>query len=61
MRQTNGLTSEYRNFSKPDYLKLAEQKAEITGNRQMLSKFNGWVTVDEELSISRKNAPEVAK
>jgi hypothetical protein len=61
MRQNNGLTSDIRDFSKPDYLKVPISNVDITGNRQMLSKFNGWVTVDEELSISRKNAPEVAK
>ncbi len=61
MRQTNGLTSENRDFSKPDYLKISTLNTSVRGNRQMLSKFNGWVTVDEDLSITRKNAPEVAK
>ncbi len=27
----------------------------------MISKFTGWITVDEDAKNSRKNAPEVCK
>lgn len=68
---------EFRNFSKPDYLKLKEplltsssaahsttadkDKKEDLGNRMVLSKHTVWITVEEKSNFSRKNAPEVAK
>lgn len=46
-------------FSKTDSLQLkADQMARATGLRSELSKFNGWVTVDEAKGMTRKNAPE---
>ena len=49
-----------RTFSKPDYLKTA-QAAAPTGSRRVVSKHSGWITVDDETGIWRKNAPEVTK
>ena len=58
---------DFRNFSKPDYLQIKEpslkilKEGEQLGNRQVISKFTGWITVDEDTKNSRKNAPEVCK
>lgn len=59
---------DYRNFSKPEYLKIREPPIREgskdgldLGNRQVISRFTGWVTVDEDSKLTRKNAPEVTK
>ena len=49
-----------RTFSKPEYLKTA-QAATPSGSRRVISKHSGWITVDDETGIWRKNAPEVTK
>lgn len=58
--QTQHVEGQYRNFSKPDYLKIY-QRSSLEGNRAVVSKFTGWVTVDENSNLTRKTAPEVAK
>lgn len=65
--QTMNVEGQFRNFSKPDYLRVSDQPQggdadpENLGNRSVLSKFAGWITIDEKTNLTRKNAPEVVK
>jgi hypothetical protein len=56
-----GLNSRNRlnEYSKPQNLiTSAETTPKQSGLRSEISKFSGWVTVDEIKGIKRKNAPE---
>jgi 3-methyladenine DNA glycosylase AlkD len=50
-----------KNFSKPDYLTIQHKEIKINESKQVISKFNGWVTIDSSMQLNRKNAPEVSK
>ncbi len=50
-----------RNFSKPDYLTINHKENKVEESKQVISKFNGWVTIDHSMQLNRKNAPEVGK
>ncbi len=50
-----------KNFSKPDYLTIQHKEMKIDESKQVISKFNGWLTIDSSMQINRKNAPEISK
>lgn len=51
--------SSLNKFSKTEHMVTsAEQRPKPSGLRSEVSKFSGWVTVDEKKGIIRKNAPE---
>lgn len=49
--------SSTKEWNRPDYMTL-ERKEPKKVNRVEISKFTGWVTVDETKGMIRKNAPE---
>jgi hypothetical protein len=51
--------SSLNEYSKPEILVTTGEKREpISGLRSEVSKFSGWVTIDENKGMFRKNAPE---
>jgi hypothetical protein len=48
--------------TKPDYMIMNKpSKPQPTETHSLISKFNGWVSVNESQKLTRKNAPEIAK
>jgi hypothetical protein len=49
--------SPIREYNRPDYLTLTHHPKQ-EGNRTIVSRFTGWLTVDERKGMVKKNAPE---
>lgn len=57
-----GLRRDLRMVSKPDYLAAPEGKETNTQEtRSVVSKFNGWLSINDSEKLTRKNAPEISK
>lgn len=56
------LRKDLRAFTKPDYMHLPGGiKHSPTETRSVVSKFQGWLSVNDSQKLTRKNAPEIAK
>lgn len=53
----NASQSPVKDYSRPDYMILPE-KQKSNANRLIVSRFSGWVTVDDKNGLIRKYAPE---
>lgn len=60
VKRGKGKESKYNDFTVPSYLKVEsiEDKYKSTGQaKEMISKFNGWLTINATLGMDRKTAP----